>query len=424
MRGGKFRPSFLRHATLLPPRNRRVQARTSAGYRFFTWGWFFFVLVSVGAIIVTGYVTVVFGEHMFPPDRIEARYKPVASVLRDRMGRVFGQLGRQQSEYLSLQEIREKNPLLLRMLERVEDHRFRRHHGVDFQGVLRAVWKNVQVLDRQEGAGTITMQTCRNIVLQDHRKSLSRKFKEIVCALNLERRYSKDTILEAYANYISYGFTIYGLPMAAKIYFGVDLAKQTLRPEQAAMLAGMPKGPNQYNPIRHPQQALQRRNQVLEMMAQGDEDDPPILTQPQVRELQKRGLGVYSEAERFLLIRAGREAFRDVVENEIRQRYGLDPDRIIGQGYQVYTSMDPKAQEVTEQVLRNDKFFRDVQGRPLPLVDAGMVLLEPRTGHILAVGGGASFPVWIEKPCFGTGTCRFSYQATDRFHPSHSGGGV
>ncbi len=111
------------------------------------------------------------------------------------------------------------------------------------------------------------MQVARNVILENKKKTYTRKLKEVAVAWNLERKYSKEDILEAYLNFIYFGNDVQGIQMASKIYFGKDLTQEKLKPKEAALLAALPKAPSTYNPYRQREKAMERRNLVLDVMA-------------------------------------------------------------------------------------------------------------------------------------------------------------
>ena len=144
-----------------------------------------------------------------------------------------------------------------------EDKRFYEHKGVDPKGILRAVYRDVLEGSKSEGASTITQQLARNVYLSNE-KTLTRKTKEIAYALELERKYSKDQILEMYLNHIYFGSGAYGIQAAAQEYFGKDAKNLTIA--ESALLAGLPKAPSKYSPRNNIELAKERRSIVLSLM--------------------------------------------------------------------------------------------------------------------------------------------------------------
>lgn len=154
----------------------------------------------------------------------------------------------------------------------IEDHRFRQHDGVDLIALGRALWIDLVYGEKVQGGSTITMQLARNLFLS-HEKTMSRKAKEMLIAINLEHRYTKDQLLEMYLNSIYFGHGKYGIEEAANWYFGKttrahDSRRQTVSLGEAAILASLPKAPESYSPIKHLDKAKFRQKIVLERMFQ------------------------------------------------------------------------------------------------------------------------------------------------------------
>jgi monofunctional glycosyltransferase len=150
----------------------------------------------------------------------------------------------------------------------IEDHRFMQHDGVDPVALARALWVDLQAGAYVQGGSTITMQLARNLFLTNE-KTLLRKMKEIAIAVELERRYSKQELLEMYLNVIDFGLGRYGIGGAADLYFGKGGEKgiRSLTVGEAALLASLPKAPEAYSPLKHWEKAKQRQQLVLERMA-------------------------------------------------------------------------------------------------------------------------------------------------------------
>lgn len=152
----------------------------------------------------------------------------------------------------------------------VEDHRFMSHFGVDPAGFSRAMWENMKAWDFAEGGSTITMQLSRSLFLTQD-KTIGRKLKEMIIAVNLELEYSKEELLEMYVNDIYFGHGNFGIEQAANFYFDKtvrsdDPNKDTINLSEAAMLAGLLKGPEYYSPKKYPEKAKQRQEIVLHRM--------------------------------------------------------------------------------------------------------------------------------------------------------------
>lgn len=170
---------------------------------------------------------------------------------------LLGQIKAQQPQYLTLREMPEHFP---KMLVAVEDKRFYRHYGFDLISIVKAVKRNVAEGGYAAGGSTITQQLAKNL-FYSHEKLLSRKVYELWTAIQLERLFSKDEILEMYINVIYYGQDAYGLSAAAKTYF--NKAAKDLTLEESAMLVGILPAPSVYNPVANPDLAKERQNNVL-----------------------------------------------------------------------------------------------------------------------------------------------------------------
>ncbi|MFT8392305.1 MAG: biosynthetic peptidoglycan transglycosylase, partial [Sporolactobacillus sp.] len=166
-----------------------------------------------------------------------------------------------------------------------EDVRFYKHSGIDIRGTARALVTDILSRQKEEGGSTITQQLARNAYLSDQ-KTWFRKIKEAAIAIDLERRYSKKEILSMYLNQLYFGHGIYGIQMASEFFFDKDVSQ--LSENEGAMLAALPKGPNGYSPILHPQKALERRNIVLDLLQKNK-----FLPGVEVARLKQDGLGLH-----------------------------------------------------------------------------------------------------------------------------------
>ena len=171
-----------------------------------------------------------------------------------------------------------------------EDKRFYEHKGVDPKGILRAVYRDVLEGSKSEGASTITQQLARNVYLSNE-KTLTRKTKEIAYALELERKYSKDQILEMYLNHIYFGSGAYGIQAAAQEYFGKDAKNLTIA--ESALLAGLPKAPSKYSPRNNIELAKERRSIVLSLM-----EENHIISKQEEEEANKQEILLTKKAVR------------------------------------------------------------------------------------------------------------------------------
>lgn len=219
-----------------------------------------------------------------------------------------------------------------------EDDRFFEHPGVDYQGLVRAAFILLTTGEKTQGGSTITMQLARNLFLSSE-KSYTRKIKEILLALRLEARYSKQDILALYLNKIYMGQRAYGVATAARVYYGKELAELSLA--QIAMIAGLPKAPSSNNPITNPQRAELRRNYVLRRMLelghiQQTEFDAAV-AEPVTAQLQSRRPA----------LDAGHVA--EMVRAQMVEQFG---ETAYTQGYSVITTLNSLHQRAANDGLR------------------------------------------------------------------------
>ncbi len=296
---------------------------------------------------------------------------PLALVRTDaaRIGHIFPG----HNEDRLLLRLEEMPPLLLAALIALEDSEFLSHSGVSFAGTLRAARANLQARRVVQGGSTITQQLVKNFYLTDER-TLRRKVQEAAMALLLERRYSKNEIIETYINevYLAQDVerAIHGFGLASQHLFGEPLDGLTV--ERLALLVAMINGPSFYNPRRHPERALARRNLVLQIMAEASllDDDSAALARAQP-------LGVIPAAEAR---RRQHPAFMDLVQRDLARDYS--PDDLQSEGLRIYTTLAPSAQAAAE-----DSISTALATQP-PEVEAAAVLADPASGEVLALVGG------------------------------------
>ncbi len=317
-------------------------------------------------------------------------------------GRLITDLGKERRTVVSLQEM---SPALVAAFIATEDKRFYQHHGVDWIRFFGAVKANILAGGVTEGFSTITMQLAGNLFPEDLNRrvrSYDRKIRESKVARQIEARYSKDKILELYLNQIDLGNRAFGVEAASQRYFGKS--SRDLNVAEAATLAAMPKAPSRYNPRRHPARAIQRRNLILNLLAQ-------------------QGSITRQEADRwkaYPLLLSSRDDFSGVAEyfvEYIRQqldaRFG---PRLYTDGLRIYTTLDLDVQQSAERALESQlssieagsygpykhltyaayleqKAESEAEVGPTnsPYLQGLAVTLEAKTGYILAMVGGRDF---------------------------------
>jgi penicillin-binding protein 1A len=261
-----------------------------------------------------------------------------------------------------------------------EDRRFHSHWGVDPVGIARAVYQNYRRGRIVEGGSTITQQLTKVLFLTPD-KSLERKLKEAILALELERRYSKDRILEMYLNQVYFGHGAYGVEAAARTFFGKSVSELTL--QESALLAGLPRAPSSYSPFDHPDAARRRRELVLRRMVEFG-----VLKNGESARLAKTDLGLIPPERR----RTTGQYFLEYVEQGLEAKYGAD--MVFKGGLRVYTTLNPAMQLAAEQALRDGLRAleaRTAKPRPGEHPEGAVVTVEPQTGYVKAIVGGYDF---------------------------------
>jgi penicillin-binding protein 1A len=261
-----------------------------------------------------------------------------------------------------------------------EDRRFYSHWGVDPVGIARAVYQNYRRGRIVEGGSTITQQLTKVLFLTPD-KSLERKLKEAILALELERRYPKTRILEMYLNQVYFGHGAYGVEAAARTYFGKSVGELTT--QESALLAGLPRAPSTYSPFEHPNAARRRREVVLRRMAEFG-----ALRDADSTRLAKTDLGLIPPERR----RTTGQYFLEYVQQTLEAKYGAD--MVFKGGLRVYTTLNPTMQLAAEQALREGLRAleaRTAKPRPGEHPEGAVVTVEPQTGHVKAIVGGYDF---------------------------------
>ena len=268
-------------------------------------------------------------------------------------------------------------PYLVETLVAIEDREFFNHFGVSPKGIARAVWINATAGQLRQGGSTLTQQLVKNFYLTNER-SLSRKATEAMMAVLLELHYEKTDILEAYLNEVFLGQdgqrAVHGFGLASQYFFSQPLSE--LQIDQVALLVGMVKGPTFYNPRRNPERALERRNLVLDVLAEQGVASPEI-----VAAAKQKPLGV---TQRGSMADSSFPAFLDLVKRQLREDY--QEQDLTEEGLRIFTSFDPILQLKAETALTDS--LKRLSGRKgVDEVEAGMVVTNPESGEVQALIG-------------------------------------
>ncbi len=284
-------------------------------------------------------------------------------------------LGYVQSDILrtpvALDEIPER---LQKATIAIEDEHFYDHGGVDYSAIIRAAVENFEAGEVKQGASTITQQLVRNLYIRDPKDTIERKIKEAKMAMQYEDEYSKNQILNQYLNTASYGTnngkTAVGVEAASQVYFDKDVSDLNIG--EAALLAGLPQAPTDYNPFINPKGAKERRKEVLAAMR-----DQGYITPATYDKVTSRGLGLHRG---YHYEQRSQQYFFDFVQQELIDKYGVATAR--DGGLKVYTTLDPRLQAVAEQAIA---------AHPVTGAAEALVSTDVDTGEIIAMASSSSY---------------------------------
>lgn len=306
------------------------------------WLWMtFLTLFSLGMLgLIAGVAGIVFAISYYGKDlpdytALKDYDPPVVSRVYAGDGRLLAEFAEEKRVFVPIDEIPDivKNAFIA-----AEDKNFYSHHGIDYIAITRAAVANLRGGSLQ-GASTITQQVAKNFLLSNER-TYTRKIREAILSYRMERAMSKARLLELYLNEIYLGARSYGVAAAALNYFGKSLDELTI--EEAAFLAALPKGPNNYHPVRKHDAALARRNWVIGRM-----EDDGYITEEQAELAEAQPLEMIENADDNAVVAP---YFAEEVRRELQERYG--DDGLYGGGLAVRTSIDPHLQEIAARVLR------------------------------------------------------------------------
>ena len=349
-------------------RKRNENHTPAAHRRLKRWLFFLSALILVPVAAVAAYVLSRDAWHMLDEEKLT--YESLSVQVFDGDDRLFSALGGGEERLLT--RVNGLPDHVKNAFIAAEDARFYDHPGVDAVRILGAAWSDLKAGAFVEGASTITQQLIKLTHL-DSRKELSRKVDEAILAVQLERVYGKDQILEIYLNTVYFGSGYYGLETAARGYFGVSAEELTL--DQAALLAGVLKSPARFAPNRRPEASVGRRGVILHLMAEygmiSEDEADDAAAQPlhlqKDEALERRGYYV------------------DYALQESCRLLGISMDRLLTGGYRIYTGMDREAQVLCEGLFADDSYFPEVNGES---AQGAICLIDAHTGQISALVGG------------------------------------
>jgi penicillin-binding protein 2A len=296
-----------------------------------------------------------------------------ATVIYDKDGNVASKISTNKTESVVYEQIPQH---MINAVVAIEDHRFFKHNGVDFIGIVRAFVRNTKAGGIVEGGSTITQQLTKNVFLSSE-KSYKRKMDEVFLAREIEKEFTKEEILEIYLNTIYFGDGEWGIKRAALHYFAKEVEDLTI--DESALLAGLIKAPSALSPFHHLEKATARRDVVLDRMREQN-----YLSEEQLLVAKNAKVVLNEKGEDPL--RGKFPYYVDHVLEEAIIKYGLTQDELLTGGYQIYTELDPIKQEAMELVYEDEGLFPNGTGDQI--VQSGAILLNPKTGGIQALIGG------------------------------------
>ena len=293
------------------------------------------------------------------------------TIIYDKNGDQAGSLTGQKGTYVELDAISEN---LQNAVVATEDRSFYKNNGINYGRFFLAIL----TLGRSGGGSTITQQLAKNAYLSQD-QTVERKAKEFFLALEINKKYSKKEILTMYLNNAYFGNGVWGIEDASKKYFGVSASQLSL--DQSAVLAGMLKGPEIYNPLYSVENATNRRNTVLQNMVAAGYIDQKTADQSAAVDIHGQLVDAYegkSEDYRY-------PSYFDAVINEAVNKYGLTEEDIVKNGYRIYTELDQNYQASMQVIYDNTALFPVAEDGTR--AESGSVALDPKTGGVRALVG-------------------------------------
>ncbi len=343
--------------------------------------------LAAGIILVLAIFAIFRKDLAIGPDELTKRVQSRTTKFYDRTGQVllYELYKDQQLTFVKPDQI---NNNMKWATVAIEDKDFYKHGGFDMRGILRSVVNNASGGGKQ-GASTLTQQLARNVILEDNTRSgiagYTRKLKEIILSIELERTYSKDEILNFYLNSIGYGGTAYGVESAAKRYFGVSAKDLSI--EQAAYIASIPQYPSLYDsnsPSFDPEATLARQRTVIDYMKEQG------YIKPDQAETAKK-VDILASIKPLTNEPTAKKAphFVDEIIKQLEGKYGADNVR--KGGWRVITTLDWDMQQMAERAVKDNMGAVESRRGGLGGNNAALVAVEPATGHVVSMVGSRDY---------------------------------
>lgn len=322
--------------------------------------------------IATFMIYIVVSTGDFNPEKLKNQDQ---TVIYDKDGNVFATLGDEKRESVDFDELPQ---VLIDAIIATEDSRYYQHNGVDMARFLKATFLNLLGRDDAGGASTLTMQVVKNNLTQQGTieknpiQKITRKFQDVYLSVFfMEKKYTKEEIIEMYVNDSCLGGRIYGVEEASKYYFGKTVSELSL--PEAALLAGMYQAPNRYDPYKHPEAAYKRRNTVLSLMVRHGYITEEEKNMASTVSIESMLAGGTKESDY--------QGYIDTVIEEVTKKTGDNPSQV---SMKIYTALDRSIQDGINSVLNGESYTGWVDND----IQAGIAVVDVNNGTIVAIGAG------------------------------------
>ena len=332
------------------------------------------VMFIIGIIVITG-VFIYFSKDIPNPDKIVDRSVAESTKIYDRTGEhlLYEIHGEERRTVIKLDQVSQH---LINATIATEDQDFYKHHGVDFRGIARAIYKDIISGERLQGGSTITQQLIKNSILTSER-TFTRKIKEIILAIETEQKFSKDEIMEMYLNQIPYGSNAYGIEAAAQTFF--EKSAKDLDISEAALLAGLPKATTYYSPYGAHPEALEFRYKdiINQMRGEGYISEEEAKQAEDVEILKKIKLFKEDIKAPHFVMYVRQQLVNEFGEEEVKKG-----------GLNVYTTLNYDMQLIAEDAVKNGAEENTINHNAK---NAALVAIDPRSGQVLAMVGSKDY---------------------------------
>jgi penicillin-binding protein 1A len=347
-------------------------------------------IITLGCILIGWFIglMITYYQEIPPLSELEG-YKPsLTSKIYDINENLIAQLFLEQRTLVPLYKIPKylKDAIIV-----TEDENFYKHWGIDFGGIIRAFIFNLLHMKIEQGGSTITQQLARNLFLTQER-TISRKIKEAMLALKIEYKYTKNEILQMYLNQVYFGSGAYGVEAASRTYFGKHVEELTL--PECALLAGLPRAPNEYSPYKNPERAKKRRDRIINRLIK-----KKYITEEQGNIAKATPIELHKTESK------NAPYFVEYIRQQLEETYGSN--LVYKGGLSVYTTLDLSLQDIAQRVAAKgledaaikiakelgipvENIYDNEFKKNIPLQIA-LVAIDPKTGHIRAMIGGRDF---------------------------------